>query len=105
MLRTAVRSLARARGFSAAAIATLALGIGLTTAVFTIADALLVRKLPVRDQDRVVVVAGITKDGRTTNYPLSVQDAQEFVRGSRALSGAAFFTYEGATPKPMTKSR
>ena len=100
-LRTAVRSLIRARGFSAAAIATLAFNIGLTTAVFTIADALLLRKLPVRDQDRVVVVAGISKDGRTTNYPLSVQDAQEFARASRALSGAAFISYEGATPKPM----
>ena len=100
-MRIALRSLARARGFSAAAILTLALGIGLTTAVFTIADALLLRKLPIREQDRVVVVAGITGDGKTTNYPSSVQGAQEFVRGSRALGSAAFYTYEGATSKPM----
>lgn len=99
--RIAARSLARARAFSAAAILTLAPGIGLTTAVFTIAHALLLRKLPIRDQGRVVVVAGITKDGKTTNYPLNVQGTQEFVRGSRALAGAAFFTYEGATSKPM----
>jgi len=48
-LRYTLRSLRRTPGFTLAAILTLALGIGLATAVFTVADALLLRRLPVRD--------------------------------------------------------
>lgn len=53
-LRLAARSLSRAPGFAMTAALTLALGIGLSTAVFTVADALLIRRLPVDDQDRLV---------------------------------------------------
>ena len=55
-MRVALRSLRRTPGFALIAILTLALGIGLATAVFTVADALLLRRLPVQDQDRVVVL-------------------------------------------------
>src|SRR6266704_2874716 len=55
-MRVALRSLRRTPGFALTAILTLALGIGLATAVFTVADALLLRRLPVQDQDRVVVL-------------------------------------------------
>ena len=42
----AARSLMRAPGFALTAILTLGLGIGLSTAVFTVADAILIRRLP-----------------------------------------------------------
>ncbi len=67
-LRLGTRSLSRTPGFALTAILTLALGIGLATAVFTVADALLLRRLPVRDQDRLVVLWGQAPD-RTYNYP------------------------------------
>ena len=51
-----IRSLVRTPGFTVTAILTLALGIGLSTAVFTVADALLLRKLPMREQDRLVAL-------------------------------------------------
>src|SRR3989440_12738630 len=70
----ALRSLSRTPGFSLTAILTLALGIGLATAVFTVADALLLRQLPVRDQDRLVVLWGQAPD-RTYNYPFGLDDA------------------------------
>jgi hypothetical protein len=69
--RTGFRSLRRTPGFAVAAILTLALGIGLSTAVFTIANALLLRRLPVRDQDRIVLLWGETRDKRFRNFPLA----------------------------------
>src|SRR5437660_11032359 len=98
--RHALRSLARTPGFALTAILTLALGIGLATAVFTVADALLLRRLPVRDQDRLVVLWGHAPD-RTYNYPFGLDDAREFARHTRSLERVAFFSYYGAGPKPI----
>ncbi|MGH7670097.1 MAG: ADOP family duplicated permease [Gemmatimonadaceae bacterium] len=95
-LRLAYRSLWRTPGFLIAAVLTLALGIGLATAVFTVADALALRKLPVRDQNRIVVLWGRARDGRFDNYP--VDGAEEFVRRSHALQSGAYFAWFGAVP-------
>jgi predicted permease len=54
-LRYAFRTFGKGKGFTAAAIATLALGIGANTAVFSVVDALLLRKLPVQNPDELVV--------------------------------------------------
>ena len=54
-LRYAFRTIGKSKGFTAAAIATLALGIGANTAVFSVVDALLLRKLPVKNPDELVV--------------------------------------------------
>src|SRR6266571_4578174 len=75
-IRLGTRSLSRTPGFALAAILTLALGIGLATAVFTVADALLLRRLPVRDQDRIVVLWGEARD-RAFAYPPGPHDARE----------------------------
>ena len=100
-LRFALRTLLHSRGFTVAAILTLGLGIGLATAVFTIAEALLVRPLPVRAQDRLVVLWGITADGRTDHFPLLYRDAQEFARSTSTLERVEFFSFGGAQPIPM----
>jgi len=99
-MRYALRNLARTPCFALTAILTLALGIGLATAVFTVAEALLLRRLPVRDQDRLVVLWGQAAD-RTYNYPLGLDDAREFARHTRSLERVAFFSYYGAGPKPI----
>ena len=57
-LRYALRSLAKAPGLTAMAVFTLALGIGASTAIFSVVDAVLLRPLPYRDADRVVRVQG-----------------------------------------------
>ncbi len=55
-LRYALRTLAKNRGFAAVAILTLALGIGANTAIYSLTDQILLRLLPVRDPDRLVVL-------------------------------------------------
>ncbi|HTQ55195.1 MAG TPA: ABC transporter permease [Bryobacteraceae bacterium] len=57
-LALAVRNLARSPGFSATALLTLALGIGINTLMFSMLDQLLLRNLPVRDPERLVVFHG-----------------------------------------------
>jgi predicted permease len=54
-LRYAFRTFGKSKGCTAAAVATLALGIGANTAVFSVVDALLLRKLPVKNSEELVV--------------------------------------------------
>ena len=96
-VRRALRSHRRTPGVAVAAVLTLSVGIGLATAVFTVAEALLIRRLPVRDQDRVVVLWGeLSKD--KSNYPLGIDDARLFEQRTRALRSVGFYMYEGAIP-------
>ena len=62
-LKYASRSLRRRPGFSAVVILTLALGIGATTAVFSVVDGVLLRPLGFRDPERLVRVANYPLDG------------------------------------------
>src|SRR5437899_12181811 len=55
-IRYGVRTLVKQPGFTIVALLTLALGIAATTAIFTVVDAVLLRKLPVTDPGRVVVI-------------------------------------------------
>ena len=55
-LRYAVRQLRKTPGFMAVAIITLALGIGANTAIFSLLDQALLRSLPVKDVDRLVIL-------------------------------------------------
>ncbi|HEV3139483.1 MAG TPA: hypothetical protein VGY57_03150, partial [Vicinamibacterales bacterium] len=55
-LRLAARALRKAPSFAAAAAATVALGIGASTAIFSVVYGILLRPLPYRDADRLVVV-------------------------------------------------
>ena len=55
-LRFALRSLVRVKGLAVTVVLTLALGIGATTAIFTVVNAVLLRPLPFRDAGRLVEV-------------------------------------------------
>ena len=67
-LRFAWRALLRSPAFTLAAIASLAIGIGATTAVFSLADAVLLRPLPLPDPERLVEMIAVFPDGhRQTN--------------------------------------
>ena len=63
-LRHTVRSLLRGPGFTLAAIAALALGIGATTAVFSVVNAVLLKPAPFPDPDRIVWLQAVAPEGR-----------------------------------------
>ena len=58
-LRYALRQLAKSPGFAAVAIVTLALGIGANTAIFSLLDQALLRSLPVKEADRLVILQSL----------------------------------------------
>src|SRR5206468_1239793 len=65
----ALRALAARPGFTAVAIATLALGLGVNTAVFSLTRAMLLRPLPYRDGDRLVAVFEANPSRGIVNAP------------------------------------
>jgi putative ABC transport system permease protein len=88
-LRHGARGLRRDRGFGAAALLMLALGIGATTAMFSVVYGILLRPLPYADADRLVVV-NMTYGGRDRALDtMSVRDYLTWRDGSRAFDRAA----------------
>lgn len=83
------------------AIATLALGVGMSTAVITVAEALLLRPIPVTDEGRLAVLWGETPDGKFANVPLTLTELQQFERQARTIDQVAYHTFRGATPTPF----
>jgi putative ABC transport system permease protein len=69
----AVRSLRRSPGFAIVAVLTLALGIGATTAIYSVVDTILLQPLPFTDSDRLVHIA--------ENVPSSAPGRATFQRG------------------------
>jgi len=84
-LRHAVRLLARTPGFTVAAVITLALGIGANTAIFTLADATLLRPVHVRAPHELVVWSW------TSSYPhyQAYAERRDLFQGVAAISGVS----------------
>jgi putative ABC transport system permease protein len=84
-LRHAFRGLARRPGFTAIAVITLSLGIGATTAIFSVVQAVLLRPLEYPAAERIVKVVGFDKaEGVTEN--LSPADFLDFQRDATSFA-------------------
>ena len=67
-IRYGIRSLSKRPGFVLIAVITLGLSIGATTAIFSVVNAVLLRPLPLKDPDRVVLLWGfLPKFAQTTD--------------------------------------
>jgi putative ABC transport system permease protein len=101
-LRYAARSLKRSPGFFLLAVTTLAVGIGSTTALFTLVDAVLLRPLPFEEPHRLVEIWGRTGDRTGMRVPGVILEALRSraktlaVIGTHDPSGGVLNTAEGA---------
>jgi len=95
--RLAVRTLIRQPGFTAAVVGTLALGIGATTAIFSVVNGVLLTPLPYADSDRLVVVWQNDRATGTTREPASTADYWDFRERSRSFSELAMHSTYSVT--------
>jgi putative ABC transport system permease protein len=86
-LRYAARRLVRDRRFTFAAVAALALGIGATSAVFTLVNAVLLRSLPFDEPERIMWLT--TRDAQSREFGVSEPDFEDWRRATRTFSGIA----------------
>ncbi len=93
-IRYALRQLNNSRGFAMTAILTLALGIGATTAIFSVLDAVLLQPLPFPQPDRLVAIAAGPDENSSI---LTMQDWQ-----SRGNSFQSIAAYRGWAPTVRT---
>ena len=87
-LRYALRQMRRETGFALTVVLTLALSVGLATAVFCVIDAVILRPLPYAHQERIVAIETRSQSGYTqpASWP-SYQDEREQARAFASLAG------------------
>ena len=90
-LRHSVRLLVRQPGFALTAILTLALGIGATTAIFSVVNGIILRQLPFGEPDRIVAVTRFLPRTGTSLSNLSAPDFHDFRAQNRSLSALAYY--------------
>lgn len=95
-IRYALRTLVRSPLFTAAAVLSLALGTGATTAIFSVVDAVLLRPLPFPTQDRLTMIWGQEKTAPDKNRPIAPADYfdyRERIRSFQQIEGFYSWTY------------
>jgi putative ABC transport system permease protein len=95
-IRFAFRKLRQSPAFTAIAILTLALGIGLNTAIFSLINDLFLKGLPFKEPSRVIHIFGGDKSRDLTDFPVSAPRFQHFRDGQtvfESLAGENFFAF------------
>jgi len=96
-LRFALRQLLKSPGFTLLALLTLALGIGLNTAIFSLINDLFLRGLPFKEPGRVVHMYSNARERNLLELPVSVPRYQHYRDGQTIFEGFA-----GENPIPFT---
>jgi predicted permease len=106
--RYALRSWAKSPGFTLIAVASIGLGIGVTTAIFTLVDQVLLRRLPVKSPDELVQVTfegsrygSNWGDGSELSYPMytALRDQNQVFSGMFSRFGFEFQVGESVQPE------
>jgi putative ABC transport system permease protein len=96
-IRFAFRKLRQSPAFTSIAVITLALGIGLNTAIFSLINDLFLRGLPFREQGRLVHLFAKPKDREVGEFPLSAPRFMHYRDGQTIFDGFAAENGSGAT--------
>jgi putative ABC transport system permease protein len=108
-LRFAFRQLRKAPGFSLTVILTLALGIGATSAIFSLVEGILLRPLPFNNPERLVALGDQLGGGQDT--PVTAREIGIYTRETNAFSslggyiGTQYELSGGATPEEINGAR
>src|SRR5689334_1556728 len=89
-LRVALRGLARSRGFTVIVAISLALGVGINSAMFTAFDALLLRSIPARNPEELLLLKRSTAAGEQMRF--SYPAYRHFQDNARLLAGIGGIT-------------
>jgi putative ABC transport system permease protein len=102
-VRYSLRMCVRNLGFSALVILTLALGIAGTTVMFALIQGVLLRPLPVLEQDRLIVVWKEVRTSGSAQYPFGNTEIEAVADASRLLVNAAGVSRHGVGRSVMVE--
>jgi putative ABC transport system permease protein len=92
--RYGLRVLAKNPGFTAVAVLTLALGIGVNTAIFSFIDAVLGLHFPIKDQNRIVNLWGFNNATGAARSSLSISDFLDYRQQNQVFEDLAAYSSE-----------
>ena len=93
----ALRSLRKAPAFATIAVLTLSVGIGASTAMFSVLNGVLLRELPVHDEHEVVVLWTEALAGASDHVPVSQGELTDFREQTRTFESVAGVAFQGAS--------
>ena len=94
-LRYGVRSFLKRPGFLVIAVSTLALGIGATTAMFTVVNSVLLRPLDFPESERIVLFTGVNPRQGITESNMSVPDLVDWQQQTQSFEQISAFVWGG----------
>ncbi|MDQ3313863.1 MAG: ABC transporter permease [Verrucomicrobiota bacterium] len=101
----ALRMLIKAPGFTLIAVLTLALGIGANTAIFSVVDTVLLRPLPFKTPEQLVMIWGTSAKDQNAKETDSFPDFYDYREQSQSFSAMAAYTGAGSVLNGMGEAQ